>query len=433
MRLNEVISNLPQTLLSGTESIVNEISSDLRNRGLVHRFNKLNRGFKVISTDGSNVVAERRGGAISLFSVVSLVYKHEDYRNVVESIMDLDPSKTLFIIIPKYSVISRANTLMRAFEYLITCYMLDRYDGIDYVLLDGSFSSILLDPMRIILPIYNDLKCLIPNEDLIASILLKLSEEIKDKVMRLNNTDPLKLSRTFFSKYYQIIEEIIEKFMNIVPEAAKITFQHYAISMLEQNFAGMALSRLIERANSLKKPVIWISKDSESRILSKKYGIFGLFNDLTLLDFILRRDEYLVLNDFIDIPPIDERRLRFISQVNGRRIEIPIIARELISAIYSNYGHYKVMYVKFSNFVIQLTFPTRFSDYISSLDILLSDLKTISKLGYPEPLIIAHYRTKIKQKLIENISEGLYEKCKERRNDILCNAISDSGRKKTGL
>jgi len=433
LNLDEIISNFPQTLLSGTQEVVNKISSDLRKRNLVMRFNQSSKEFKVISTDGSNVIVERRGGAISLFSVVSLVYSHRNNKDVVESVMELDPSQTLFVIIPKYSVISRANILMRAFEYLVTCSILDKNNEIDYVLLDGSFSSVLLDPMRIILPIYDNLRYLIPSEDLRASILLKLSEKIKDKMIEFSNIDPLKLSSIFLSRYYQIIEDIIENFMNIVPEGAKITFQHYAISVLEQSFAGMALSRLIEKANSLKKPVIWISKDSESRILSKKYGIFGLFNDLTLLDFILRKDEYLVLNDFIDIPPINERRLRFISRIDDKKIEIPIIARDLISAIYSNYGYYKITYVKFLNFVIQLSFPTKLGNYIDDLSIFLSNLRSISKLGYPEPLIITHYRTKINQRLIENISEGLYEKCKERRNDILCNAISDSGRRKIGL
>ncbi len=433
MNLDDIINSFPSTLLNSAHNVLNDISRDLRDRRLIKKLTESTSEFRVISTDGSNALVERRGGAIAIFSAVSLVYKHLHGKNEIESMTELDPAQALFIIVPKYSVVSRANTLMRAFEYLVTGHVLENSSNVDYILLDGSFSSVLLDPMRIILPLYEDLRNLIPDEESRAKILLRLVEKVKEEISELRNMNELKTAELFFSNYYLMIERILESFMNIIPEGAKIIFQHYVISVLEQSFAGMALSRLIEKANSLKKPIIWISKDSESRILSKKYGIFGLFNDLTLLDFVLKRNEYLTLNDFIEIPPINERRLRFISKISGEKIEIPIIARDLISTIYSGYGKYKITYVKFLEFVIQLSYPEKLSEYIGELSEFLSNLKAISKLGYPEPLIIAHYRTKLSQKLIENLSEGIYERCREKRNDILCNAISDSGRRKIGL
>ncbi len=433
MKLDDLLSNLPDSLIQGTHDVIKNISSDLRSRDIIKEINEDQSSFKVLATDGSNALVERRGGAIALFSAISIVYDHSERGNKIESIYELDPSQALFIILPKYAVISRANTLMRALEYLLTCSAIEDSKEIDYIILDGSFSSVLLDPMRIILPIYEDLRSLIPDTELRANLLIDLAKEIADKMKDLRTLDAKDAMLTFLSNYYHIIQDILESFMDQVPEGAKITFQHYAISTLEQSFAGMALSRLIETADKLKKAIVWISKDSESRMLTKKYGIIGLFNDLTLLDFILKPREHLVLNDFMDIPPINERRLRFINKINNKRMEIPIIARDLIESIYAGYGAYEVSYVKFTNFVIQLSYPRRLSYYLNGLNQFLSNLETISKLGYPEPLIIVHYRCKINQKLIENISEGLYKRCKESRNEVVCNAISDLGRKRIGL
>ena len=435
MSTDKFLGKLPRRIITGAQKVLESIRDDLKDKKkVVRKISNSNNDFKVICTDGSNVISERRGAAIALFSATSLIYNYHNGEKEVLGLFELDPAKTLFIFIPKFAVISRANTLMRAFEYIVTIEALNRNKDVDYVILDGSYISTLLDPTRIISPIYHDLVDVFAGKkDVLVKILTSLEDEVKTIIKELESAqNTISLIDIFLNNYYNYIDQLIAKFDEQIPENAKITFQNYVVSIIEQNFTAYCLSKLLKTVEELKVPVLWLSKDSESRILAKNYSAFSLLNDLSILDFILEPDEYLVLNDIIEIPPIDERRVKFVEYQKGVKWEIYVIPRELTETIYTEHGAYTIIYAKFTDFVIQFTYPTALKNQLD-LGKFLADLKNISELGYPEPLIIVHNRTLIHRKLIENLSDGLYERCKEKGDTIICNIIGDRGRRRIGI
>ena len=434
LRVDDLLGKLPRSIIAGAQKVLESIYNDLKEEKKVVKTIGDNENFRAIFTDGSNVISERRGAAIALFSATSLVYDYYNGSKKVLATFELDPAKTLFIFIPKFAVTSRANTLMRAFEYVVTINALSRSSGVDYIVLDGSYISTLLDPMRIISPIYHDLVDVFSGKkDLLIKILFDLENELKLVIKNLESAaDASSIIDIFINNYYSYIDQIIANFDERIPENAKITFHNYVVSVLEQSFAVFCLSKLFEIAKKFGVAIIWLSKDSESRILAKNYSAFSLLNDISILDFLLDTNEYLILNDLIEIPPIDERRMKFIERQGTKEWEIYVIPRELTEAIYSECGAYTIVYAKFSDFAIQFSYPTTLNKQLN-LTRFLVDLRNISDLGYPEPLIIVHNRTVLRQKLIENLSEGLYEKCREKGDSIICNIIGDRGRRKIGI
>ena len=144
LSIDRFLGNLPHRIIAGAQDILESIRTDIKEKRNVVRSIGKGDNFRAIFTDGSNVICERRGSAIALFSATSLVYEYQSGSKKIIGVSELDPSRTLFIFIPKFAVVSRANTLMRAFEYTVTIDALNKSSDVNYIVLDGSYVSTLL-------------------------------------------------------------------------------------------------------------------------------------------------------------------------------------------------------------------------------------------------------------------------------------------------
>lgn len=430
MRLLDIvklIQHLPKPLIDATDNMLRSVGTALAPK---MREVKLDHSSYVgVATDGSNVICERRGSTIILFSAISITFMYDGGRYRVVNYSEADPSEFLFIAIPKFASVSRANTLMRSLEYEVTLSEIGKNKEKDLVIMDGSYASTLLDSGRILNQVYKDLSDLYHGRRNELAGILRDVEKVMDTIIaKLENEKPLERARKFFENYYLYVDTLSAKVMDKVLPAARISLLNFIIMSLEQSYALLCLRELIEACRKRNILLAWISKDSESRILSKNFGSFSLLNDITIMDIVLDKDKYIILNEIVNIPPITKKWL--MTKIANR--DIYFVPRRLADTIYDNYGEYLTAYPKYLDYSIQITAPKLMVDQ-DKMDIIVSMLKHLSPLGYPEPLLLVHNRTKIAKKLVENISEGLYQRIKGKISPLIRNMIGDIGRQRIGI
>ncbi len=207
-----------------------------------------------------------------------------------------------------------------------------------------------------------------------------------------------------------------------------IPLQNYSFIFLEQNLTALLLAELINRGEKLGFSPIWISKDSESRILAKERGITGFSNDLTIMDLVLKKGEYIVLSNVITLPPVSKEKVTVDDLRKISRRTVYILLPEIANRIYDKFSRYEIVYAKFGDYSLQITFPRDLADASE----IVSDISRISyQRGYPEPMILVHNMAVLRERMIEILSDGLSKKCE--KNKILCQLLSDSGRRKIGI
>ncbi len=150
--MSHALKLISEELISRTQKFLEEIISSLR--PYVKEIRKSTDTFKATFTDGSFVLSERRGAGIALFSSVSIKAEIKDTVKILTKEM-IDPSKTLFIILPKFALKTRASTIMRALEYITTIKLCD---DVKYAFLDGSYLTTLLLPFSVISSTFYDWK-----------------------------------------------------------------------------------------------------------------------------------------------------------------------------------------------------------------------------------------------------------------------------------
>ena len=427
MDIVKLIQHLPKPLIYATDNMLRSVGTALAPK---MREVKLDHSSYVgVATDGSNVICERRGSTIILFSAISITFMYDGGRYRVVNYSEADPSEFLFIAIPKFASVSRANTLMRSLEYEVTLSEIGKNKEKDLVMMDGSYASTLLDSGRILNQVYKDLSDLYHGRRNELAGILRDVEKVMDTIIaKLENEKPLERARKFFENYYIYVDTLSANVMDKVLPAARISLLNFIIMSLEQSYALLCLRELIEACRKRDILLAWISKDSESRILSKNFGSFSLLNDITIMDIVLDKDKYIILNEIVNIPPITKKWL--MTKIANR--DIYFVPRRLADTIYDNYGEYLTAYPKYLDYSIQITAPKLMVDQ-NKMDKIVSMLKHLSPLGYPEPLLLVHNRTKIAKKLVENISEGLYQRIKGKISPLIRNMIGDIGRQRIGI
>lgn len=427
MDILELIKQLPKPLIDATDKMVRSVGASLAPKIRCIRSN--NEPYIGVATDGSNVICERRGSTIVLFSAISVTFRFDGAKYDVTSYSEIDPSNFLFIAIPKFASVSRANTLMRSLEYEVTLSEIRKDDERTLVMMDGSYASTLLDSGRILNQVYKDLSDIYSaNRNELADILRKIEVGMREIMKNLAREKPLNRAKKFFEDYYTYIDMLSSGILDLVAPKARISLINFIVMSLEQSYALLGLRDLIETCRENEILLAWISKDSESRILSKNFGAFSLLNDITIMDIVLDKDKYIILNEIADIPAITKKWL--MTRIGGK--DVYFVPRELVDGIYDVYGEYITAYPKYLDYSIQITAPKSIvSD--NDVDTIISMLRNISPLGYPEPLILVHNRTKIAKELVESISEGLYQRVRGRINPLIRNMIGDIGRQRIGI
>lgn len=390
-----------------------------------------------IFTDGSNVLSERRGCGIALFSTVSILYnKNNPNKKVVRSFI-INPEDTLFIVLPKFNLASRINTIMRGFEYISAMSILN--DDVDLVVFDGSYVTSMIEPRAVSREYFSDIvrvaSKLAPtkHQEIIFEMIERLDGTISSELDKIFKDvgDVGGVYKKFIREYYNIYGETyntVKDLLKLPLEVLKSTIQNYIFALIEQNFAVKALSLVMKKAANLNIPVVWVSKDSESRLLTKILSSIALSNDLSLLDFILEDNQYVSASSLSELSEIEPERMtiRKMDEIvkTGKTYGV---LRDLAENFYRDFAEYDVTYAKMGGPVLQLTYPKKLVDS-KKLGVVLSYLRSISIMGYPEPLIFVHNRTVLRERVIKILSESIYQICSKRETYFLCNLLQKSGR-----
>ena len=441
MAFDRLTSNIPIKLIEGARQEIEKVSNKLKSYGVIRKISKEKKDFTAIFTDGSNVVSERRGAGVVIFSAVSVKYRVErsGWRGAIEEYV-IDPEKTFLILLPKFNLGSRANAIMRGLEHLSAYSLVD--ETVDFAVFDGSYVTSLIEPrararehyMEII-RILNEKGDREFNEfffEIINTIDRGLSRWFNSLFNKGN--DVRDIFKNFFENYYQVYEEIYD---NIVKDFSGqqidpliTNIQNLTFILLEQNFAVGCLLLLLRKLKENNIPAIWISKDSESRHLTKNLTTLALSNDLALLDFVLSDGEYVNISDIKDIrlSKIEPERFTIVDpkdiKLHGK---IYSVIRDYSRSLYRNFSDYEITYAKIGGPVLQITFPKNLLS-LDKLGDILGSLMYINVMGYPEPLIFVHNKATLRERVIKILSEGLYQLCSKRGNSFLCNLLQRSGR-----
>jgi len=443
MDSDQFLSKIPKENLERSRRELLKIIDDIRKKGKLKDIRgELYSEQKVVFTDGSNVLSERRGCGVSIFSSISIMYSVSDDGFYVLDNCMLGPERTLLILLPRFNLVSRANSIMRGLEYLTALSLLTK--GADMIVFDGSYVTSLLEPRKTVRDIYLDIRSLLREAygDKYKEIMYKLvsiiDRELDERIVRkLRPSKPLEFADWFFTNYYKVFENIYEILRTESQISMKETLvskiQNYLFLLIEQTFTATALATVLNYSHEKHLPVIWISKDTESRIITRAYRSISLSNDTVLMDFVLGPKKYLRVSEITDLSEVSADRFTIAQKEDinyiDRSYSIPMV---LVTKIYVNFSEYEVVYGKLGGTnspTIQLTFPKDLmrNEERDMLDVVLSVLLKTSKYGYPDPLRVVHQRSTLREKSIKIISDGLYRSCKD-RDEILCALLRDSGR-----
>ncbi len=444
MDSNQFLSNIPKEILERSRRELLKIVDDIKEKAKIGVIGeKLGSEQKVVFTDGSNVVSERRGCGVAIFSSISISYNVSDEGFYVLDHSILGPEKTLLILLPRFNLVSRANSIMRGLEYLTSLSL--SVKEADMVVFDGSYVTSLLEPRKTVRDIYLDIRSMLREaygKDKYKGIMYKLVSVIdrelnKEIVNKLKPSKPLEFAEWFFSNYYKIFENIYETIQTETSISMKETLvskiQNYLFLLIEQTFTATALANVLNTSYEKNLPTVWISKDTESRIITRTYKSISLSNDTVLMDFVLGPKTYLKVSEIADLSEVSADKFTIAQEEDinfiDRSYSIPM---SLVSEIYLKFSEYEVVYGKLGGInspTIQLTYPRNLlkKNGEDELDRVLIALLKTSKYGYPDPLRVVHQRSTLREKSIKIISDGLYRACKD-KDEIMCALLRDSGR-----
>ena len=414
-----------------------------------------------IFTDGSNSVSKRRSAGVAVFSVSSLAFKLSRSENIFLEKYLLTPDKCFLILIPRFYIGTRANNIMKAFEYLCTLYMIDRIEDANFAVIDGSYISTLLSARWGIEHLYRDFHSTFStyyesrsdiDTDYVQESFISVCNyvgniiyDILSKKIFTSSMNPRDIALNFFEKYVDIIDYTYSTVMDRfdIPEICRIPFMNYLVMFFETNFMVFSLLHLLEKAREKQVFLLWLNKEPDSRILTKtlRHGIFRMFTDAFVLDFSLENNEYLF---HTGLPPIEPSSL-YVKESDPRSLSesshvlVPYIA----DVVYGMYGAYDIIYIKYSDYVIQYTYPRTLFDSKtkkgkSMAHLALKYIKLlgyISPLGYPIPMVQAHSTTIVRGRLADIIADKFAEMLgdKSPTSELVKNLIGKSGRKLAGV
>ncbi len=405
-----------------------------------------------VFTDGSNVVSERRGAGIVAFSAVSLVFRISGGRLRVLERCILSPATCFLVMVPRFNVRTRANNIMRGLELLTATYMLEKGGDVQpsFVVLDGSYVSTLLSARWGIEHIYRDLYELsvksAGSAGMKHSDFVWMCGSISDHVRRFleeevfSTSEPGEISRRFLESHATAVDEMFEDLVGSfgVPDEAWSALINFLAMFLETNFMMECLRRLLVAARRRRKPLMWLNKEPESRMLARRLGrSLRMLTDAMILDIALRRGEYLRC---LDLPKIDPSG----KYVDGERCDrraTHALVPDLADEVYGIYGSYGVIYVKYADFVIQYTYPraifgpSREERHMLDSAVLsyVRMLWDASPLGYPHPMIQAHSTAVLREGLAEVMADSLLEGLTDERDGLIRRLIEKPGRRLAGV
>lgn len=406
MSFDEVVERVPKVLVERAKEDIEKARMLFEKKKAVREISGEKRDLSGIFTDGSNVLSERRGCGVALFSAVSILYNRSNLEKKVLRSFIISPEETLFIILPKFNLTSRINTIMRGFEYLSALSIFQ--NDVDLVVFDGSYVTSLIEPRAVSREYFSDIvriaNALSPKNysEVIFSMVNKMDDLLGKQLDSLfSETGKLgEIYKMFLKNYYKMYSEMYEEVKEILKgqlDVLKSTVQNYIFSLIEQNFSIKALSLIIKKAEEMKIPVIWVSKDSESRLLTKILASITLSNDLSLLDFILEDNQYINVSGISELSEIEPHRMTIKKKEEiGKTGKTYGVLRDLADSFYSTYSEYDVTYSKIGGPVLQLTYPKKLVSP-RRIDEILSYLRSISIMGYPEPLIFVHNRSILRE------------------------------------
>ncbi len=435
MQKNNALLNIPRVIIEKSHEALRKLNSDIRNSDLIHNISPYTGDFLGIFTDGSSIYSERRGCAVAVFSANSIVSGIRRKSRVLEHVFDVKPF--YLIIIPKINVPMRVHAIMHGIEYVSALAGLRKHsDEIELVSFDGSFIKAIREPFNAVLNPFKEFAFSHINnvgkeeglKDIIA-IIRALDKEVTSWLKEIfNSNDAKAIIKSFRDEYYLIIDHLFDDLMQYVTEDDMFMLQNYLMLFVEQNFYIFALLEILRVCEEKRIPGIWISKDSEARVLVRRYPELKYSSDLTILDSILKDGEFIVLSEFLPLQTLNYEN--FVVKSKGDIIspaKVHAIANNLAIELYEKFGSYNVVYVKMKNFTLRITFPEKLLS-ASDVNNILAMLNKISPKGYPEPLMIAHYRCILREKLADRIAESLYRNCDENMSSIICSLLSKLGR-----
>jgi len=219
---------------------------------------------------------------------------------------------------------------------------------------------------------------------------------------------------------------------------------NFIAMFLEINFMMESLRILLDIAKRKKILLLWLNKEPESRILTKKldHKLFRMFTDAFALDFSLSNGEYLMHTGQLEVTTSGKYVSRKVRIKNLRKAAHSVVP-EIADEVYGLYGLYGIIYVKYVDFVIQYTYPRNIfgSNETSRANVDALALKTVrllgdtSPVGYPEPMIQVHLHTVIREKLADVMADS-FIRILDRQgalSKIVKKFIGKSGRKLAGI
>jgi len=436
LAFDDILQLIPRDLIKGAKEDIMRVKSVIEEKKATDRISGERYSATGVFTDGSNIVDERRGCGLAVFSSVSVIYTNKGEEKAVKTIT-INPEETLMLIFPKFNLVSRANTIMRSFEYLTAIEAID--DQVDVIVFDGSFVTALIDPKTSVRDLYAEiyriLKNLSPTKfvDVYHGILEIIDEKINRFLENVNAKGHAQEKAKFFRrKYYDAYKSILDEIESGIPSnyysPIKNYLQNYIFLLIEQNFAANNLLGVLERAKKHNVPVVWISKDTESRLVTKNLRSLTLANDQALLDFIMDSKEYLLVEKIVELSKINAETMTIDFPDDVKRYEKTFaVTRKIAERLYTDFSDYAIVYAKLYGPVLQLSYPKALVED-DKLESLLIYLNSISYMGYPKPLIYVHNRSTLRERVAKILSEGMYKLCVESEDRFLCNLLQKSGR-----
>jgi len=431
-----IFSGIPQSLIIGATGDIEKAKKWLQEKKATEKIRSNYEDFVSVFTDGSNVVSERRGCGVAIFSSISIKYKRDNSGEEIVNFFQINPQDTILIILPKYYVSSRANTIMRGLEYITAYNLID--DDITFFVFDGSYVTSLIEPRASIRDLYTELiriaKSLKPVKynEIIFEIIGIMEEKLYRRMQSIFSVESDKIYKEFFAHYYTLFEETYNEIENTIDKSVLSAIsgylQNYLFLFIEQNFVLSALKLLLDTLQRKNIPAIWISKDAEGRHLTRELKAISLSNDLALLDFILGNREFLPVSKLVNLSEIEPDRVTIYEAKEVDNVgKVYATFQEFAETLYEDYRKYEIVYAKLGGPVIQLSYPKKIVN-IETLKDILGKLLTISKFGYPQPLVYVHNRSLLRERMIKQLAEGIYKFCEKSSSGFLCNLLKRSGR-----
>ncbi|ABL78790.1 DNA double-strand break repair nuclease NurA [Thermofilum pendens] len=355
--------------------------------------------------DGSNVVDERRGAYVAVFSVASIVLDSGRLRPVSHG----SRHPLVARIVPKGFGEQRANLYMSILELLSAARLVR--SGVEAVFLDGSYVSEMMVVFGYPRDVYEEAQGLVDRE-----AAESYAGEAAGLVEEALGSEGVKGAAKLFEGVSGLAWRLYTRLGGGVGGVEKRVLLDYSYVFAEVAVYLEALRSLLTAGRESGVPLFWVAKDADTDQLAEKEGVGGWLNDVTLLDYAWRRLEgvYTVLE--------------------GREFGRPkpcAAPGKLVEELFAKWRRYRVAYFKLRLHgpVLQMTFP----GYVGE-DEAREALATLSSLaesrGYPKPLSYVHNMAVLNPELARLVGDELYKRAE---SPVLKAMLAPSGRVQAGL